>query len=202
MTILDSEPIIQGLEVNGTFHSTHPINYVLKKSVRARHIRITVFRDGKVVVTAPLLTARFLIERFVSKKSSWIAKKVSEFAARPIIQNPLGIPKGNRRDFLKFKEQARALAHERLEFFNRHYTLEYKRISIKNQKTRWGSCSKRGNLSFNYRLVFLSPELRDYLIVHELCHLKEFNHSRKFWELVGEVILDYKKLSKTLRTGN
>jgi len=87
----------------------------------------------------------------------------------------------------------------RLGHFNQFYGFEYKRISIRNQKTRWGSCSKKGNLNFNYKLLFLSQEQADYIIVHELCHLKEMNHSKRFWNLVLESILDYKNVRKSLK---
>lgn len=96
--------------------------------------------------------------------------------------------------YLKHKEQARALVKERLEFFNAHYQFSYGRVAIKDQRTRWGSCSSKGNLNFSYRLVFLPAECVDYVIVHELCHLKEFNHSPRFWALVAQTIPNYKKL--------
>ena len=82
--------------------------------------------------------------------------------------------------YLKHKEVARTLVRERLEYFNAFYGYEYKRIAIKNHKSRWGSCSKKGNLNFNYRIALLPSELADYIVVHELCHLGEFNHSPKF----------------------
>ena len=97
------------------------------------------------------------------------------------------------------RKQAREIAVQKVEFFNQHYGLEYKRIFIKNQKTRWGSCSSKGNLNFNYRIATLPAELQDYLIVHELCHLREMNHGANFWKLVEEQIPDYKLLSKQLR---
>lgn len=100
------------------------------------------------------------------------------------------------------RECARALVHARLTYFNQFYQCEYKKVFIKNQKTRWGSCSSAGNLNFSYRIIFLSPEAQDYLIVHELCHLKEFNHSERFWKLVAQQIPNYKTLHKNLKKGS
>jgi predicted metal-dependent hydrolase len=112
------------------------------------------------------------------------------------------LPRRNRRDFLKHKEEARRLVKERIAVFRKIYKLppnRPNRIAIRNTKSRWGSCSKKGNLNFNYRIVFLPPALADYLVVHELCHLGEFNHSPKFWNLVAKAVPDYKKLQKELR---
>lgn len=101
--------------------------------------------------------------------------------------------------YLEHKEAARALTLERLAHFNAHYKLEYRCVSIKNAKTRWGSCSSKKNLNFNYKILFLAPEERDYVIVHELCHLQEFNHGPKFWELVEEQVPNWKVLRKSLK---
>lgn len=100
--------------------------------------------------------------------------------------------------YLKNKESARQLVKSRLEFFNQHYNFEYNRIAIRNQKGRWGSCSNRKNLNFNYKIVLLPKELADYIIVHELCHLKEFNHGEGFWNLVEEKIPNHEELKKQL----
>jgi predicted metal-dependent hydrolase len=96
-------------------------------------------------------------------------------------------------------EEARALVKNRVEYFNRFYGFKINRIAIKNTKTRWGSCSSKGNLNFNYKIIYLKPHLADYLIVHELCHLGELNHSKRFWELVCKIIPDYAKVSKELK---
>ena len=101
--------------------------------------------------------------------------------------------------YAEHKEAARTLCHSRLEHFNVHYQLQYNRVSIKNTRSRWGSCSSKQNLNFNYRILFLAPELQDYLIVHELCHLKEMNHAQGFWDLVAEQIPDYVERIKQLR---
>ena len=97
------------------------------------------------------------------------------------------------------REQARILVENRISFFNKIYNFEINRVFVKNQKTRWGSCSSNKNLNFNYKIIFLKPALADYLIVHELCHLKEFNHSEKFWNLVEKTIPDYKNINRELR---
>lgn len=104
-----------------------------------------------------------------------------------------------RRKYLKYRETARALVLGRLEYFGEIYQVPYQRISIRNQKTRWGSCSKRGNLNFNYKIALIHPKLADYVIVHELCHLKEFNHSQNFWDLVALTFPDYLEVRKELR---
>jgi len=106
---------------------------------------------------------------------------------------------GSRRDYLQDKERARDLVLERLAYFNRCYNLKWGRIAIRNQRSRWGSCSKQGNLNFNYRIAHLPPLLQDYLVVHETCHLKEHNHSRHFWELVAETIPSYAISRRELR---
>ena len=80
--------------------------------------------------------------------------------------------------------------------------LNYKRVAIRDQKSRWGSCSSRGNLNFNYRLILLSEEMCDYVIVHELCHLLEMNHSDRFWSLVALAVPDYQSVKAQMRKIN
>ncbi len=111
----------------------------------------------------------------------------------------LKLPRRHRGAYLKYKEQARALVCERLAHLNQPYNFTYGRIAIRNTKTTWASCSKKGNLNFNYRVVYLGQDLLDYLIVHELCHLQEFNHSKRFWELVARTVPDYKTLRRQLK---
>ncbi len=104
-----------------------------------------------------------------------------------------------RSHYLKHRELARFLVHQRVKYFSQVYQVTPGRISIRNQKTRWGSCSKRGNLNFNYKIVLLPTHLADYIIVHELCHLKEFNHSANFWNLVALTFSNYLEIRKELR---
>lgn len=105
-----------------------------------------------------------------------------------------------RRRFTKDKrETARIFVENRLSYFNKIYNFEINRIAIKNTSTRWGSCSSKKNLNFNYKIIYLKPIFADYLIVHELCHLGEMNHSKKFWALVEKTIPNYGKVNKELR---
>jgi predicted metal-dependent hydrolase len=105
----------------------------------------------------------------------------------------------NRRQYLAVKEDARRLVRERIAHFNGGYGFAVGKVFIKNHKSRWGSCSQKGNLNFNYKIALLPPELADYIVVHELCHLREFNHSPRFWRLVEEAIPDHLARRKALR---
>ena len=107
--------------------------------------------------------------------------------------------KGARNEYLEHREAARKLVHEKLQYWNQFYNLEYRKVFIKNTKTKWGSCSSKGNLNFSYKIVFLDPELQDYLIVHELCHIAEMNHGENFWNLVQQQIPNAKYLHQKLR---
>jgi len=101
--------------------------------------------------------------------------------------------------YIQHKEKARELACSRVFYFNKLYNLYFNRIAIRNQRRVWGSCSGKGNLNFNYRIILLPAHLADYIIVHELCHLKELNHSKKFWELVSLTFPNYKEARKELK---
>lgn len=109
------------------------------------------------------------------------------------------VKKASDAEYQQNKASAHALALSRLQYFNQFYDYSWKRVSIKNSITRWGSCSRQGNLNFNYRIATLGPELSDYIIVHELCHLGEFNHSRDFWSLVSRAIPNYLELRAELK---
>lgn len=101
--------------------------------------------------------------------------------------------------YVEHKETARELMHARLHHFNQHYQFKWNRIAIRNQRRCWGSCSSLKNLNFNYKIIFLPPHLRDYVVVHELCHLQELNHGKAFWALVAEQVPDYPKRVAELR---
>ncbi|MFA6601602.1 MAG: SprT family zinc-dependent metalloprotease [Candidatus Paceibacterota bacterium] len=187
-----------------------PFQYELVRSRRARHLRITIYRnDGRVRVSAPFLAPNFLIERFVNSKQSWVLGKREKFLKNPPAVWNVKPANGWRKDYLAKKSAALKLVKEKLAHFGNIYNstrsdcyhFKWGKISIRNQSSRWGSCSAKGNLNFSYRIIYLPPRLQDYIIVHELCHLAEFNHSKKFWELVGREVGDYKVLRKRLRGG-
>jgi len=176
------------------------IIYTLKKSRRARRMRLAVYCDGAVVLTTPFYFGEGIAERFVREKTDWLLAKLSLFA--PFRNRPAR--KRTRVGYRHNKERAYKLAVERIGHFNQGYKFKFNSINIKNQKTRWGSCSKKGNINFNYKIALLPQRLSDYIIVHELCHLGEFNHSKKFWELVSKTMPDHAKLRgelKNMRVG-
>ena len=100
--------------------------------------------------------------------------------------------------YLRYKEYARAVVHVKLAYWNQLYGFRWRRVAIRNQRTCWGSCSSAKNLNFNYKIAFLPARLQDYLIVHELCHLREFNHSPAFWELVARALPHWPQLKREL----
>lgn len=173
------------------------IPYTLRKSSRARRMRLAVHRDGSVVLTTPVRTAAYKGEWFVQRHARWLMDKIAFFRQLPPVSP---VARYGRREYLQYKESARALALQKIDqFHSRLGAASYGRVSIRNQKTCWGSCSRKGNLNFNYKILFLPERLQDYVIVHELAHLSELNHSPGFWALVGSVIPDYRSLRRELR---
>ncbi len=171
------------------------IPYTLKISNKAKHLRLAVYHGGSVVVTAPWYITIRVIEEFILHKSKWILEKIDHFISLP----PPLVKRSSRIEFLKYKALAKKIARDKMNHFNQFYGFTWRRISIKNQKTRWGSCSKQGNLNFNYKIALLPERIVHYIIVHELCHLKELNHSRRFWDLVKRTVPDYLAIKKELR---
>ena len=160
-------------------------------------MRLTVYSKGEVVLTIPRGVGYFAAERFVSEKIFWIMEKLAAFSGAKTL--PI---KSGKKHYAENRREAKNLIERRTRELGQNLGYTYGRISIRNQKTRWGSCSKRGSLSFNYKIAFLPESVRDYIIVHELCHLKEFNHSKRFWDLVRNIIPDYKNIRKELRKYN
>ena len=98
-----------------------------------------------------------------------------------------------------YREAARARFESRVSYYHRTTGGCYTSITVRDQKSRWGSCSSRGTLSFNYRLIFAPSVILDYVVVHELCHLTHMNHSKDFWDMVASVMPEYREYRKWLR---
>lgn len=172
------------------------IPYTVKKSTRAKNIRITITTDASVVITIPHRASISIAEKFFMSKYTWVEEKVTKMSKNIFNQK---IPRSSIRDYKKYKEDALSLTQKKLLQWNKFYNFKWNRVTIRNTSSRWGSCSKNKNLNFNYRIIYLPEALQDYLIVHELCHLKELNHSSHFWQLIEKTLPNYLELRKELR---
>ena len=183
------------------------MEYIIKKNRRSKNLRIIVHADGRVVVTAPMRAPLYFVKKFVESRKEWIEERVDNFLKKNIEEEnkneKLGLPKKMTKaeqikDYKKYKESAREFVEKRIVELNKFYNFEYGKIAIRNQSTRWGSCSRKKNLNFNYKIVKLPIRMADYIIVHELCHLAHFNHSKNFWNLVAQVIPEHLAIRKEL----
>lgn len=172
------------------------IEYTVRKHRTAKRLKLAIYCDGNCVVTVPWRMGILSADEFIKKNAEWVLEKMK--AMKKIGRNSL-FARHDHEEYLKLKEHAREMVAKRLEKYNAIYGFKYSGVAIRNQKTRWGSCSSKGNLNFNYKILLLPQRHADYIIVHELCHLKEFNHSRRFWNLVGQTIPEYEKIVEQLR---
>jgi predicted metal-dependent hydrolase len=175
------------------------VEYVLKRSSRAKHLRLAIHRDGRFVATLPSRISLDTLERFIIEKAEWIVNQLATMRERGASGQAGILAKQDRREFVRLKSAAKAIVRSKIETLNAIYGFAVGRVAIRNQKTRWGSCSKEGNLNFNYKIALLPEPLAEYLVAHELCHLKEFNHGAGFWNLVARTIPDYKERRQELR---
>jgi len=171
------------------------ILFTISKNRLSKRLRLTVNSDGDVRVTIPKWLPEKMAEDFVLSKVKWIIEKLEKFKESA---SDLSL-KLTSSDYAKNKEKIRKFVKERVEHLNHLYGHKIGAIAIRNQKTRWGSCSGKGNLNFNYKIFFLPKELADYIIVHEICHIKEMNHSIRFWNLVALAVPDYKNIRRELK---
>ena len=166
--------------------------------IRARRktLSIRITQEGNLEIRAPLGMPKGEIEAFLKEKAQWIeihrAKVLAEYTQGQ--QAPLG-----EEEILTLAEQMRRRLPEKL---NRHAAsmgVTFGRVTIRCQQTRWGSCSSRGNLNFNCLLMLAPEEVLDYVVVHELAHRKQMNHSALFWQEVAQECPDYKKSLRWLK---
>ena len=170
------------------------ISYSIRRSPRARYLRMTIGVTEGLVVTVPRFGGEHMVESLLRQKAAWILKhtrRMKRHEGKIVLKHSKEEYERNKHAFL-------AAITKRVEFFNSLYRHQYTKIAIRNQTSLWGSCTRVGNLQFNYKLNFLPQRTIDYVVVHELCHLKEHNHSHKFWALVGKTIPEHKIIRKSL----
>lgn len=173
-------------------------------------LAIQINPDLSVTVRAPMYAPQSDIERILREKESWIQKHIEKIREQEAKRKKTQGEKGEygefvERDYLtneeikKLADKALQYIPKRVSYFAKQIGVTYGKIKIRNQKTRWGSCSSKGNLNFNCLLMLTPPEVIDYVVVHELCHRKEMNHSRVFWVEVEKVLPNYKEQVKWLK---
>ena len=174
------------------------MKYTLIRS-RRKTIAVQIENDLSIVVKVPRWLPKYEVDRFVNDKSDWIEKTIEKIKVKNEQKELNRQPALTEAEVRALADEALVLIPERVRFFAPIVGVDYGRVTIRNQKTRWGSCSTKGNLNFNCLLMLTPPEIIDYVVVHELCHRKEMNHSKLFWNEVEKVLPDYKTARKWLR---
>lgn len=163
---------------------------VIRSSRKTVALQIT--EQGALLLRCPYAMTEAEIRQFLEKHRSWIEKHT--------VQHPLPtLPNFSSEEVRQLANRALALIPPRVKYWAEQMGISYGRITIRNQKTRWGSCSSVGNLNFNCTLVLAPPEVMDYVIIHELCHRKQMNHSPKFWAEVERFCPDHKAHRRWLK---
>ena len=175
------------------------IPYTVIKSKR-RTWSVSLSGKYTPTVRTPLSVSFASAEQLLSEKESWILKKYRELK-KAEEKKPVSSlsPSQAKQLEARYRAAAREYFPERASYYAAIAGVTYNTIYIRDQKTRWGSCSGRGNLSFNWRLMLAPPGVLDYVVVHELCHRKEMNHSKAFWNAVEMVLPDYRTAKKWLK---
>ena len=171
-------------------------NYKIIRSPR-RTLSLQISNDGEVIVRAPYLASGRQIEKFVSSHAIWVDKKLKDVEQKNASAEQQGMLTAD--DLKVLAKKAKKFLPERVVYYANIIGVSYGRISIRAQSTRWGSCSDKGNLNFNCLLMLTPPEVIDSVIVHELCHRRQMNHSPAFYREVLKAYPDYKKWNKWLK---
>lgn len=177
-------------------------SYTVRRTNR-RTMALEITPDGELLVRAPMHATTGQIRQFVRQNADWIETHIEKMKAKKAAReaekarNP--VHRMTEAELRALAEQALREIPPRVRHFASQLGVTYGRITIRNQRTRWGSCSSKGNLNFNCLLMLAPEAVRDYVIVHELCHRLEMNHSPRFWAQVASVLPDYKEQKKWLR---
>lgn len=159
-----------------------------------KSMALEIKQEGRVVARVPKHLPEREIACFIEKHRNWLIKKLALFEKRLSYSIP---PAGELTK--EENSQMQELFSSKVEHYAAVMGVTYGRITIRDQKTRWGSCSSKGNLNFNYRLAYLPEELLDYVVVHELAHRIYMDHSENFWQQVAQYFPDYKNCRKKLK---
>ena len=171
------------------------MEYELIRSKR-KTLTLYVRQDGSVEVRAPLRTSIAYIDNFVDKKQNWILNTQKRILDRQAAKKIIELTAGEE---ALYKAQAKEYLQLKCQFFAQRMGIRHGAVKVNGAKTRWGSCNRKGDINFTYRLLFVPEDLIDYVVVHELAHIKEMNHSASFWAVVEETMPDYKSRRKRLR---
>lgn len=172
------------------------ITYEIIKSSR-KTIAVEVRQDGSVLVRAPRNCPQSRIDTFLKEKQAWVLAKVEEQKEKEA--DSMKIQPLSETEQRLYRDKAREIFEQKVSYYAQMMGVSYGRIAIRDQKTRWGSCSGEGNLNFNWRLIFAPAGVLDYVVVHELAHRKEMNHSPRFWRVVEDTMPEYRKYQKWLK---
>lgn len=170
------------------------MQYRLVRSKR-KSLAIEVTRNLEIIVRAPLFLSKGKIERFVEEHEQWAEKAIEKIKEKQKNRPP----EPSEQQIKSLKERARELLPERVKFYGELMGLAPSRVKITSAKTRFGSCSGKNNLCFSYRLMQYPEAAIDYVVVHELAHIKHKNHGKHFYALVGKYMPDYKEREKLLK---
>ncbi|MBR4744840.1 MAG: M48 family metallopeptidase [Oscillospiraceae bacterium] len=172
------------------------LSYEVKRSSR-KTLNLSIRQDGSLLVRAPHWLPESEIRRFLLEKQEWVRKNVLKVRKAAEAADAAELFSAE-----EMKEMARRAAEvipEKVAFYSRKIGVTYGRITIRCQKTRWGSCSSKGNLNFNCLLMKVPPEVLDSVVVHELCHRKEMSHSARFYTEVLRVFPEYRRWERWLK---
>lgn len=171
-------------------------NVEVRRSKR-KSAAIKITADMQIVVFVPLYVSDNEIERMVISKSKWIDEHMLK--VQSTIDERSKLEKITFEQVKELADQAVEYIPKRVKYYAEKENLIYNKITIKNLVSRWGSCSTKGNLNFNCLLMLTPDYVIDYIVVHELCHLREMNHSEKFWAEVEKIMPDYQRAELWLK---
>jgi len=163
-----------------------------------RSMAIQVKADQTVIARIPHRVSDFVIKEFILNHRDWIIRKYLLAGEEHSHGIPIDAPPYEKLDTVS-KKRIKEKLYSRILYYSEIMGVTVGRITIRNQKTRWGSCSAKGNVNFNYRLYYMPDSLLDYVVIHELAHRKHMNHSPEFWKEVSKYCPDYKLCRKQLK---